>query len=199
METIVRGKMIAHLKDNNLICDQQHGFTSGRPCVTQLLDTLDCWTEILDKGGSVDVVYMDFRKAFDSVPHRRLMRKVEAHGIRGRVYQWTQNFLTNRTQEVTVNGVRSAEAAVTSGIPQGSVLGPLLFIMYINDLPDHVDNEVRIFADDTKVFKEVKGDDRSSLQEDLDRLFDWSRDWLLSFHPEKCCFMRIGQPTADTS
>ena len=80
METLVRGKMITHLKDNNLICDQQHGFTSGRSCVTQLLDTLDCWTEILDKGGSVDVVYMDFRKAFDSVPHRRLMRKVEAHG-----------------------------------------------------------------------------------------------------------------------
>ena len=199
METLVRGKMITHLKDNNLICDQQHGFTSGRSCVTQLLDTLDCWTEILDRGESVDVVYMDFRKAFDSVPHRRLMKKVEAHGIRGRVYEWTQNFLTNRTQEVTVNGVTSAEAAVTSGIPQGSVLGPLLFIMYINDLPDHVENEVRIFADDTKIFKEVQRDDKGSLQEDLDRLFDWSRDWLLSFHPEKCCFMRIGQSTVDTS
>ena len=199
METLVRGKMITHLKDNNLICDQQHGFTSRRSCVTQLLDTLDCWTEILDRGESVDVVYMDFRKAFDSVPHRRLMRKVEAHGIRGRVYKWTQNFLTNRTQEVTVNGVTSAEAAVTSGIPQGSVLGPLLFIMYINDLPDHVENEVRIFADDTKIFKEVQRDDKDSLQEDLDRLFDWSRDWLLSFHPEKCCFMRIGQSKADTS
>ena len=189
METIVRGKMTAHLQDNHLICDQQHGFTSGRSCVTQLLDTLDCWTEILDRGGSVDVIYMDFRKAFDSVPHRRLMQKVEAHGIRGKVYQWTQDFLSKRTQEVAVNGVTSKEAAVTSGIPQGSVLGPLLFIMYINDLPNHVHNEVRIFADDTKLFKEVQRVDRCSLQEDLDRLTDWSRDWLLNFHPEKYCHM----------
>ena len=199
METIVRGKMIAHLQDNHLICDQQHGFTSGRSCVTQLLDTLDCWTEILDRGGSVDVIYMDFRKAFDSVPHRRLMQKVEAHGIRGKVYQWTQDFLSKRTQEVAVNGVTSKEAAVTSGIPQGSVLGPLLFIMYINDLPNHVHNEVRIFADDTKLFKEVQRVDRCSLQEDLDRLTDWSRDWLLKFHPEKCCHMRIGSSTTDST
>ena len=145
-----------HLQSNNLISEQQHGFTPGRSCITQLLDTLDCWTEILDRGGSVDVVYMDFRKAFDYVPHRRLMQKVKAHGIQGRLHSWIGDFLIDRTQQVTINGVPSEKAAVTSGIPQGSVLGPLLFIMYINDLPNHVQNEVRILTDDRKLFKEVE-------------------------------------------
>ena len=154
---------------------------------------------------------MDFQKAFDSVPHRRLMQKVEAHGIRGKIHSWIQDFLTDRTQQVIINGAASDEARVTSGIPQGSVLGPLLFVMYINDLPNHVQNEVRIFADDTKIFKEVdekgkQGDPYNNeaimktacpLQEDLDRLFDWSNTWLLKFHPEKCCTMRIGRSTED--
>ena len=145
------------------------------------------------------MVYMDFRKAFDSVPHRRLMQKVEAHGVKGKVYLWIQDFLSNRTQQVTVNGTTSEEADVTSGIPQGSVLGPLLFILYINDLPDCVQNEVRMFADDTKLFKEVENISTCPLQDDLDRLVDWSRDWLLSFHPEKCCYMRLGPSTTEPS
>ena len=198
METMVRSKVMDHLQSNRLICQQQHGFTPGRSCVTQLLDTLDCWTEILDQGGSVDAVYMDFRKAFDSVPHRRLMQKVEAHGIRGSVYDWIRDFLTDRTQQVIVNGAASDEASVTSGIPQGSVLGPLLFVIYINDLPQHVQNEVRIFADDTKLFTESdQAEARATLQEDLDNLYNWSTDWLLKFHPEKCCTMRLGRCTEE--
>ena len=92
------------MQENNLICREQHGFTPGRSCVTQLLDTLDCWTEILDNGGSIHAIYMDFRKAFDSVPHRRLLHKVRAHGIQRSVLDWIDAFLSERKQRVYING-----------------------------------------------------------------------------------------------
>ncbi|KAL8625775.1 hypothetical protein ACOMHN_012367 [Nucella lapillus] len=198
METLIRNKILEHMQANNLICKEQHGFTPGRSCVTQLLDTLDCWTEILDSGGSIDAVYMDFRKAFDSVPHRRLMLKTKAHGIEGKVLQWTEAFLSGCTQQVFVNGSKSEEARVTSGIPQGSVLGPILFVIYINDLPRQVQSEVRIFADDTKLFTQSNEQKaRELLQEDLDSLHQWSVAWLLNFHPEKCCVLKLGHSETD--
>ena len=111
---------------------------------------------------------MDFQKAFDSVPHKRLLTKVKAHGIDDRVLAWVTDFLSDRKQTVVVNSAESKEAAVTSGIPQGSVLGPVLFVLYINDLPLAVKNQIRLFADDTKIFtrSEVEGA-TESLQEDL--------------------------------
>jgi hypothetical protein len=136
---------------------------------------LDIWTEVLDDGGSIDAVYMDYMKAFDSVPHRRVVAKVEAHGISGKVLQWVRNFLTNRTQQVAVNGVKSSPADVTSGIPQGSVLGPVLFVLYINDYPRHVQSYAELFTDDTKVFNRSDcAEGRNALQQDLDSLHRWS-------------------------
>ena len=133
------------------------------------------------------MIYMDYQKAFDSVPHRRLVLKTQAHGICGRVLAWIQDFLSNRQQRVMVGDAQSDIASVTSGIPQGCVLGPILFITYINDLPNHVLSSVRLFADDTKLFSRSDDKEKSnSLQEDLDRLQDWSEQWLLRFHPEKC-------------
>ena len=164
--------------------------------MTQLLDTLDLWTEALDAGSGVDAIYMDFRKAFDSILHCRLMTKVHAHGIRGNVHTWIQDFLARLTQCMVINGTMSAEASVSSGIPQGSVLGPILFELYINDLPRNVKNHVKLFADDSKIF--ARSDDKrakTSLQADLDRLNKWSDDWQLRFHPEKCSLIRIGEPT----
>lgn len=194
MERLVRTRMMEHLTKNDLISKYQHGFVPGRSCMTQLLDVLDTWTDILDDNGGVDVIYMDFQKAFDKVPHRRLIEKLSAHGIRGKVLNWICDFLSNRKQRVVVNGAQSSVADVTSGIPQGSVVGPLLFVVYINDLPQNIKNDVRMFADDTKLY--ARSDIESgpqTLQEDLQKLEQWSEKWLLKFHPEKCCVLKLGR------
>ena len=156
---------------------------------------MDIWTEILDEGGCLDVVYCDFMKAFDKVPHNRLIHKVDHYGITGNVLGWVSSFLSNRTQCVHLNGEKSSVAPVTSGIPQGSVLGPILFVIYINDMPDIVDNLtfVFLFADDTKLFRRIETqDDTATLQKDIDKLMAWSNLWLLKFHPDKCKYMGIG-------
>lgn len=153
---------------------------------------LDHWTEILDNDGSIDSVYMDFMKAFDKVPHRRLIKKMKHYGIGEKTLNWVQDFLSNRKQKVSVNGMDSITDNVTSGIPQGSVLGPILFVIYINDMPDCVAATAYLFADDAKLYKEIKSpEDSNSLQRDLDSLQEWSNTWLLKFHPNKCKIMTV--------
>ena len=198
MEVLIRKHITEHLQRNNLISQEQHGFTQGRSCTTQLLDTLDIWTETLDKGAGIDAIYMDYMKAFDSVPHRRLVGKIEALGIKGNVLRWIQDFLSHRSQRVCINGAKSEKGEVTSGIPQGSVIGPVLFLIYINDLPQHVQSHVKLFADDIKI--SARNDDETAMatmQDDLDRLHEWSTNWQMRFHPEKCSVMRMGNPISD--
>ena len=195
LESIIRDSIIEHMEKNNLFSDKQFGFITGRSTVLQLLHVLNIWIEILDQGGDLEVVYCDFMKAFDKVPHRRLIHKIEKYGITENILGWIESFLSDRTQCVVINGTKSDCAAVTSGIPQGSVLGPILFVIYINDLPEVVnkDSYVYLFADDTKVFREVKSeDDRKILQNDIDRMVEWSNTWMLKFHPDKCKVMKLG-------
>ena len=138
---------------------------------------------------------MDFMKAFDKVPHRRLIVKLKAYGISERMCSWVENFLYGRKQRVQVNGRFSKGSNVSSGIPQGSVLGPILFVIYINDLPDSVVSDIALYANDTKISKDIQLDsDIIVVQNDLFRLQDWSDDWLLLFHPDNCIVIRISLP-----
>lgn len=148
---------------------------------------------MIDSGGCVDVVYVDYAKAFDKVAHRRLIKKMRGYGISEEILNWTQSFLCGRRQRVTVNGEDSQWADVLSGVPQGSVLGPVLFICYINDLPEEIHTNVKLFADDTKVYADVsESSNGQKLQEDISRLDDWAKKWQLSFNSRsKCKVMHI--------
>ena len=194
MESILREHIINHLTNLKLLSNKQYGFISKRSTVTQLLKYIDQCCESLSNGKVVDSIYFDFAKAFDTVPHRRLCKKLQGYGVEGQVLRWIKSFLHGRKQLVRVNEAKSSENNVVSGIPQGSVLGPLLFVVYINDLPDKVVSNLLLFADDTKIFKEVNSiHDSMVIQADIDALEEWSKDWLLSFHPDKCHVLTLGK------
>ena len=199
MESIIiihcRDKIMTHMTDKAMFSKAQHGFRPGRSCLTQLLEVIESWTRILDAGGVVDAIYFDCAKAFDTVPRERLLLKCYAHGIQGSTLTWIRAFLTGRSQRVVVNGADSSWSQVTSGIPQGSVLGPLLFLLFINDMPDGVMSSIKIFADDAKAYKDVQTEeDMLTLQNDVYAcaLCDWSLKWQLTFNAAKCTNMTYG-------
>ena len=191
LESIIRDEMLEHLERNKLLSDDQHGFTKNKSCLTNLLETLEDITSCLDNGEGVDIVFLDYRKAFDSVPHKRLVHKIARYGF-GEVFtRWINNFLSERTQTVSIRGEFSEPKDVLSGVPQGSVLGPLLFILYVNEIPEILQGTAKLFADDTKVYD--KACKKDSLQKDLDTLYLWSSKWLLKFNETKCKVMHVGR------
>jgi len=193
MESLVKDRMTEYYEEQCSLSTNQHGFTTGRSCLTNLLETFEAWTRILDGGFGLDVIFLDYRKAFDTVPHRRLLEKLRQSGIVGRLWNWIQAFLSDRKMRVGVMGSFSAWVEVLSGVPQGSVLGPLLFLIFVNDLPSWIANSIKMFADDTKIWRIIsKVEDSDGLQQDLNKLARWSDKWLLRFNPEKCKVMHIG-------
>ena len=193
LESILRDILMAHLQTENLLTDAQHGFRPGRSCASQLLLAMEEWTRMLENGEPVDVLYLDLAKAFNTVPPRRLLRKVEAHGIGGKILQWIGAFLLDRHQRVIVGRSRSGWTPVPSGVPQGSVLAPLLFILYVNDLPSALNCGIKIFADDSKLYKSViLPADPIALQKDLDAAARWAEEWQLTFNAAKCKVLHIG-------
>jgi len=192
LEHIVVSNMMTHFEEHDILVDCQHGFRSKRSCETQLLSLTQELHQSLEDKEQVDMVVLDFSKAFDKVPHKRLLNKLWNYGIRGPTHKWIESFLVRRTQRVVVDGEQSDWADVLSGVPQGTVLGPILFLAYINDLPGTVSANTRLFADDCVIYRSIKSaHDCEGLQHDLDELQRWESNWCMQFNPEKCCIMSI--------
>ena len=154
-------------------------------------------TKWVDDGSPVDVIYLDFQKAFDKVPHQRLILKLKSHGMGNSIINWIEQWLTDRRQRVVVDGEVSSWKSVLSGVPQGSVLGPILFLVYINDLEEGVTGNILKFADDTKLFTKTKEiGDKQNLQDDIDKLVKWSEKWQMLFNFGKCKCLHIGPGNA---
>lgn len=192
-EAILTNRLVAYLEDHGLLKNSQHGFRRNRSCLTNLLEFFNVVINDVDNYKSFDVIYLDFQKAFDTVPHQRLLEKLRAHGIRGKLLNWVKNWLLDRQQRVVINGESSQWTNVISGVPQGSVLGPILFIIYINDLDDNVLSNISKFADDTKLGNRINSEkDYQLLQSDLDKIVNWSKTWQMKFNKDKCKVIHFG-------
>ena len=193
LETIIRDHMMDFLIKHKLINPSQHGFLKAKSCLTNLLCFLEEITKWVDDGSPVDVIYLDFQKAFDKVPHQRLISKLKSHGMGNSLINWIEQWLTDRRQRVVVDGEVSSWKSVLSGVPQGSVLGPILFLVYINDLEEGVTGKILKFADDTKLIRKVKEiGDKQNLQDDIDKLVKWSDKWQMLFNFGKCKCLHTG-------
>ena len=179
----------------HLIKDNQHGFRSNKSCLTQLLPYVDKLSVAMNNKSRIDAVYFDFAKAFDSVNHDLILYKLKnKFGIDGLLLQFMRDYLRDRKQQVVINGSKSDLLPVLSGVPQGSILGPLLFVLFIDDICDEVSEgtELALYADDTKIWREILCDeDQTILQNDINRLFEWSVRNLMNFHPDKCKVIHV--------
>ena len=191
-ERVIRNKLVCHLEDNGLINAKQHGFRKGRSCLTQLLHHYDEILKNYNEGCETDVIYLDFSKAFDKVDHTMLLEKLTRYGITGKLHTWIKSFLINRFQTVVVDGKHSRREPVRSGVPQGSVLGPVLFIVYVNDLHDVVKTcSSGSFADDTKLLHKIeKMDDMTQVQVDLYNVIQWAALNNMSLNELKFVYLR---------
>jgi hypothetical protein len=191
-ERCIYNRLIEHVYGQ--IYELQYGFLRGRSTTSQLLHILHQVLNVLEQKNQVDIVYLDFAKAFDKVNHDLLLVKLHNFGIRGNLLRWFRDFLSGRFQRVTALGVTSKPLPVLSGVPQGSILGPLLFIIYINDLPKCVshDTTMAMFADDTKCHRPIKNSqDKETLQSDLDNITNWCHDWKMELNQSKCGVLHL--------
>ncbi|KAA2237150.1 reverse transcriptase family protein, partial [Chitinophaga agrisoli] len=157
LEHIVHSNIMSHLDKNKILTNHQHGFRKNRSCGTQLITTLNDFNNSINARGQTDAILLDFSKAFDKVDHLGLMHKMASHGISGNILEWTRSFLLGRSQKVIVEGVESDQNPVLSGVPQGTVLGPLYFLIYINDINSNLSpgTQLRLFADDSLLYREI--------------------------------------------
>ena len=192
LESLIRDKIEAHLRSCNMLSNKQYGFLKGRSTILQLLKVFDNISEIIDSGVPVDIIYTDFKKAFDSVPHNRLLVKLKSFGLPEGLLEWINQFLMGRQQRVKIEGVASTWCNVGSGVPQGSVLGPLLFVLFINDIVDGISCNVFLYADDMKIFTGIISEENSrQLQNDINTIVKWTTKWQLELNAAKCKSLTI--------
>ena len=193
-ERVLKKVLQNHLEVTLALNDQQHGFRSKRSCLSQLLQHYNEIIKGMEEGGNVDTVYLDFSKAFDKVDIGLLCHKMKNLGIHGNLAIWIYNFLTSRKQVVIANGAKSEESNVESGVPQGTVLGPLLFLIMINDIDTNISESIiSIFADDTRLTKVIKNEkDLEDFQEDLEKLYTWASENNMAFNGSKFEVLRYG-------
>ena len=194
LEHVVHSNIMHHLDKFNILDNAQHGFRKRRSCVTQLIDTLSDFADCLKKSEQIDAILLDFSKAFDKVDHEGLLMKLDHLGIRNSLHSWCRSFLIGRNQKVLVEGKASSPKPVVSGVPQGTVLGPLFFLVYINDISEGLSKgtKLKLFADDSLLYRVIRTiQDSLTLQNDLKLLQAWEKKWKMEFHPKKCQLVRI--------
>ena len=196
-EKIIRSHVLKHFEP--FVHTSQHGFLDGKSCLSNLLNCFDKIDELLANDTDIDIIYLDFQKAFDTVPHKLLIYKLKMYGITGKTLKVISDFLSERSFRVRIGETLSDIFDVLSGVPQGSVLGPLLFLIYINDIPEGVRSFMLLFADDLKLV--VNANLPNVTQNDLDLLNDWQRKWLISFNTsdKKCKVLEVARKNRDIS
>ena len=193
MERILHNFLSIYIRSNLLISDVQHGFISGRSTTSNLLEYLNEVTRMVDQRNSIDVLCIDLARAFDTVSHDKLLYKLSKIGIGGKLLRWFRSFITGREQCVRVNRSTSPFIAVTSGIPQGTILGPLFFIIYIDGLSRLVTNKINLYADDSKLYGLANTDfDKNIFQTDINRICEFCRLWQLRINGSKCETLHFG-------
>ena len=188
MEKVLFKYMYNFVKDNNLLTDLKSGFTPGDSTTYQLVDLYHIFCSALDQKKEIRIIFCDISKAFDTVWHKGLLHKLEKLQFRGEILSWLSEYLSNRQQRVVILNGKSDWQSIQAGVPQGSVLGLLLFLLCINDISKNITCDIRLFADDTCIYLTVDNDPNVSaatLNENLQRIWDWSEKWLLKFNPVK--------------
>ena len=191
-ERVLRNKIVEFLEENSILNSNQHGFRKGRSCLSELLAHYEEILTNANNGEGTDTVYLDFAKAFDKVDHQLLLKKLDAIGIKGKMLKWLKAFLSNRKQQVVVDGFKSFIWIVLSGVPQGSVLGPILFLIFINDIGSSLQKcSLKSFADDTKLSLAISSqDDAHKLQSDLNKVMKWAETNNMALNEDKFEFMK---------
>ena len=186
-ERIVFKALFAHLSDNNILTPLQSGFVPGDSAVNQLVHLYDFFCKAIDSGKEVRAIFCDISKAFDRVWHRGLILKLHSAGIRGNLLIWFENYLSERKQRVILPHAESDLLILHAGVPQGSILGPLLFLLFINDIVVGIESSIRLFADDTSLYIQVQDPNSAAdiLNRDMTKVSEWADRWLVSFNPTK--------------